>query len=112
VDLHVVVTFPEVTLWRSGVNLTCRVFEIGYLYLYIGYERGFSPVRNRAWIISHFWRAIEPKVADYPRSFSKREIFHARMSENPRSARMTGAGPAFVSICNSKKPIPPLPVTD
>lgn len=70
------------------------------------------PRQNRAWTISHFCRAIESKVADYPRSFTKRKIFHARSSENPRSTRMTGTGPAFVSICNSKRVIPPPSVTD
>ena len=34
------------------------------------------------------------------------------MSGNPRSARITGTGPAFVSICNSKRVIPPPSVTD
>lgn len=34
------------------------------------------------------------------------------MSGNPRSTRMTGTDPAFVSICNSKRVIPPPSVTD
>ena len=34
------------------------------------------------------------------------------MSGNPRSARITGTGPAFVSIFNSKRVIPPPSVTD
>ncbi len=34
------------------------------------------------------------------------------MSGNPHSTRMTGTGPAFVSICNSKRVIPPPSVTD
>lgn len=75
-------------------------------------ERGFSPVRNRAWIISHFCRAIEAKVADHPRSFSRREIFHSRTFRNPRSRRAFRHLTASVSICNSKLTIPPLPVTD
>ena len=88
-----------------------------HLHLYIGRDRASqtedcSSQANRAWIISRFWRGFEPKVGDYPRSASRREIFHARMSGNPRSTRMTGTGPAFVSICDSKRVIPPPSVTD
>ena len=54
----------------------------------------------------------QAKAADYPRSFTRQEIFHARSSDNPRSTRMAGTGPVFVSICNSKRVVPPLSVTD
>lgn len=60
------------------------------------------PRQNRAWIISHFTVPSNPKW----------EIIHPRMSGNPHSTRMTGTGPAFVSICNSKRVIPPPSVTD
>lgn len=52
------------------------------------------PRQNRAWIFFRLkssvdnlplCRAIESKVADYPRSFTRRKIFHARVSDNPRS---------------------------
>lgn len=88
-----------------------------HLHLYIGRDRASqaedcssqaeSSVDNLS-----LCRAIESKVGDYPRSFTKRKIFHTRSSENPRSTRMTGTGPAFVSICNSKRVIPPPSVTD
>ena len=68
--------------------------------------------QNRAWIFSHFWRTPKAKVADYPRSFTRQEIFHARMSDNPRSMRTISPISASVSICNSKRIIPPLSVTD
>ena len=51
-------------------------------------------------------------MADYPRSFTRQEIFHARMSDNPRSMRTISPISASVSICNSKRIIPPLSVTD
>ena len=115
--MHIAVTFPEGTLWRSGVSLQDITSITTHLHLYIGRDRASqtedcSSQANRAWIISRFWRGFEPKVGDYPRSASRREIFHARMSGNPRSTRMTGTGPAFVSICNSKRVIPPPSVTD
>ena len=52
------------------------------------------PRQNRAWIFFRLkssvdnlplCHSIESKVADYPRSFTRREIFHARTSDNPRS---------------------------
>lgn len=79
------------------------------------------PRQNRAWIFFRLkssvdnlplCRAIESKVADYPRSFTRRKIFHARVSDNPRSMTMTNLAPAYVSTCNSKRVIPPLSVTD
>lgn len=121
------VTFPKVTLCCSGVHLQYRTSIPAYLYLYIGRDRGLPrqkialPRQNRAWIIFRLkssvdnlplCRAIESKVADYPRSFTRRKIFHARVSDNPRSMTMTNLAPAYVSTCNSKRVIPPLSVTD
>lgn len=119
-------TFPEVTLWCSRVHLQDRASITAYLHLYIGRDRASQtedalPRQNRAWIFFRLkssvdylplCRVIESKVADYPRSFSKREIFHARASEYPRSMRTISPTPASVSICNSKRVIPPLSVTD
>lgn len=79
------------------------------------------PRQNRAWIFFRLkssvdnlplCRAIESKVADYPRSFTRRKIFHARVSDNPRSMTMTNLAPAYVSTCNSKNGFQPLRVTD
>lgn len=105
VDLHVAVTFPKGTLWRSGVSLQNITSITTHLHLYIGRDlasrtedcssQAKSGVDNLP-----LWRAIESNVADNPRSFTRQEIFHARSSDNPRSTRMTGTGPAFVSICN------------
>ena len=111
------VTFPEGTLWRSGVSLQNITSITTHLHLYIGRDRASQTEDCSSQAKSSVdnlppSRAIEPKVADYPRSFTKRDIFHARMSGNPRSTRMTGTGPAFVSICNSKRVIPPPSVTD
>lgn len=115
------VTFPEVTLCCSGVHLQDRTSITAYLHLYIGLDRGFPdrrllfPAKSSVDILS-LCRAIESKVADYPRSFTKRKIFHARSSDNPRSMTMTNLAPASVSTCNSKRNskriIPPLFVTD
>ena len=38
-DLHVAVTFPEGTLWRSGVNLLDYMSFPAHLHLYIGRDR-------------------------------------------------------------------------
>lgn len=115
--MHIAVTFPEGTLWRSGVSLQNIASITTHLHLYIGRDRASQTEDCSSQAKSSVdnlppCRAIEPKVADYPRSFTKRDIFHARMSGNPRSTRMTGTGPAFVSICNSKRVIPPPSVTD
>lgn len=115
--MHIAVTFPEGTLWRSAVSLQNITSITTHLHLYIG--RGWasqtedcssqakSSVDNLP-----LCRAIESKVADYPRSFTRRKIFHARVSDNPRSMTMTNLAPAYVSTCNSKRVIPPLSVTD
>ena len=95
------VTFPEVTLWCSGVHLQDRTSIMAYLHLYIGRDRGF-PDRIERGQSPTFGVASSPKW----------EIIHPRMSGNPHSTRMTGTGPAFVSICNSKRVIPPPSVTD
>lgn len=111
-------TFPEGTLCHSGVRRKERTSITVHLHLYIGRDRArqnrawiFSRLKS-AWIISHLWRAPKAKVADYPRSFTRREIFHSRVSEYPRSMTMTNLAPASVSICNRKRVIPPLSVTD
>lgn len=39
VDLHVAVTFPEGTLWRSGVSLQIIASIAIHLHLYIGRDR-------------------------------------------------------------------------
>lgn len=112
------VTFPEVTLCHGGVRRQERTLITVHLHLYIG--RVWAR-QNRAWIFFRLkssvdnlplCRAIESKVADYPRSFTKRKIFHTRSSDNPHSMTMTNLAPASVSICNSKRIIPPLSVTD
>ena len=38
-DLHVAVTFPEGTLWRSGVSLQIIASIAIHLHLYIGRDR-------------------------------------------------------------------------
>ena len=49
-DLHAVATFPEGILWRSGVNVPCRDFEIGL----------FVPIyRIRAWIFSRLKSSVD-----------------------------------------------------
>ena len=120
------VTFPKVTLWCSGVSLQNITSITTHLHLYIGRDWASQtedalPRQNRAWIFFRLkssvdnlplCRAIESKVADYPRSFTRRKIFHARVSDNPRSMTMTNLAPAYVSTCNSKRVIPPLSVTD
>lgn len=121
------VTFPKVTLCCSGVHLQYRTSIPAYLHLYIGRDRGcpdrrllfpgkiergfFSRLKSSVDNLP-LCRAIESKVADYPRSFTRRKIFHARVSDNPRSMTMTNLAPAYVSTCNSKRVIPPLSVTD
>lgn len=103
-------TFPEVILWCSRVSLQNITSITTHLHLYIGRDRASqteSSVDNLP-----LCRAIESKVADYPRSFTRRKIFHARVSDNPRSMTMTNLAPAYVSTCNSKRVIPPLSVTD
>ena len=45
-DLHVVVTFPEGTLWRGGVRLLNRTSISTHLHLYIGQDRAFPAVSN------------------------------------------------------------------
>ena len=121
------VTFPKVTLWCSGVHLQDRTSITAYIAPIYRSRSGLPgqkialPRQNRAWIFFRLkssvdnlplCRVIESKVADYPRSFSRREIFHARASEYPRSMTTTNLVPASVSICNSKRIIPPLSVTD
>ena len=117
VNLHIAVTFPEGTLWRSGVSLQNNTSITTHLHLYIGRDRASQTEDCSSQAKSSvdnlpLCHAIESKAGDYPRSFTKRKISHTRSSENPRSTRMTGTGPAFVSICNSKRVIPPPSVTD
>ena len=104
------VTFPKVTLCCSGVHLQYRTSIPAYLHLYIGRDRG-CPDR-RLLFPGKIESGFSSKVADYPRSFTRRKIFHARVSDNPRSMTMTNLAPAYVSTCNSKRVIPPLSVTD
>lgn len=51
---------------------------------------GKAHVGKREWIISHFEPNFELKVGDYPLSFIKRPIIHARVSIFPRSCRRVG----------------------
>ena len=116
-NLHIAVTFPEVTLWCSGVSLQNITSITTHLHLYIGRGRASQTEDCSSQAKSSvdnlpLCRAIESKVADYPRSFTRRKIFHARVSDNPRSMTMTNLAPAYVSTCNSKRVIPPLSVTD
>ena len=116
-NLHIAVTFPEGTLWRSGVSLQNITSITTHLHLYIGRDRAYqtedcssqakSSVDNLPLLM-----CPKVKVADYPRSFTRREIFHTRSSKYPRSMRTIGPIPASVSICNSRRIIPPLSVTD
>ena len=103
------VTFPKVTLCHDGVRWQERASITAHLHLYIGLDRGFPdrrlifPAKSSVDILS-LCRAINSKVADYPRSFTRRGFPHSITTVRP--------GLAFVSICNSKMPIPLLPVTD
>ena len=121
------VTFPKVTLCCSGVQPSVSNFDTSLFAPIYRSRSGLPrqkialPRQNRAWIFFRLkssvdnlplCRAIESKVADYPRSFTRRKIFHARVSDNPRSMTMTNLAPAYVSTCNSKRVIPPLSVTD
>ena len=115
--MHIAITFPEGILWRSGVSLQMITSIATHLHLYIGRDRASQTEDCSSQAKSSvdnlpLCHAIESKAGDYPRSFTKRKISHTRSSENPRSTRMTGTGPAFVSICNSKRVIPPPSVTD
>ena len=94
------VTFPKVTLWRSGVHLQDRTSITAYLHLYIGRDRASVADSSVDFLPFEIGRAPKAKVADYPRSFTKREIFHARTSDNPRSGGAAELDTAFVSICN------------
>lgn len=56
VDFAALVTFPEGTLWRSGVRRQERTPVTVHLHLYIGRDRARQ---NRAWIFSRLKSSVD-----------------------------------------------------
>ena len=79
-NLHIAVTFPEGTLWRSGVSLQNITSITTHLHLYIGRDRASqteSSVDNLpllAWLRAQSGRlsTLILQAGDFPRSYVRK----------------------------------------
>ena len=132
--MHIAVTFPKGTLWRSGVSLQNITSITPHLHLYIGRDRASqtedcSSQAKSSVDFLPLCRAIESKVGDYPSSYVRKssldqddwdrsglclDLQHLENIFSPicYRSRYYAETPAYVSFCNSKNGFQLLRVTD